>query len=392
MSPSRPRIEKIEAFTVAPRWTFVRVTDSEGHIGWGEPILPKRRDAVLGATADFARLLVGQEVDRIEDIFQQMRKGAFFRRGPILCSAAAGIEIALWDLKARRANLPIYEFLGGRVRDKVRSYAWIGGDAPDDVVAHAKARIEAGFSAVKMNATASVPTTGYHGEIDSLVARVGSLRDAFGMSLDIALDLHGRVPRTALKDLVREIEPFRPMWLEEPALPEAEDTQSMLASLSPHIPIATGERLLDRWDFKRLLDRGGVDIVQPDVSITGLFELEKIARLAEIYDVAVAPHCPNGPVSLAASLQVGFACSNIAIQEQGLGLHYNQGYNGLPVADLLDYLSDARPLTTQSGDFLVLDGPGLGIELKAEGIEAAHDHSRMPDAGWRHADGTFAEW
>ena len=386
------RITAIEAFPVPPRWIFIRVTDEDGNCGWGEPILPKRRDAILGAITDFSRRLIGQDASRIEDLFQQMRKGAFFRRGPVLCSAAAGIEIALWDLKARRAGLPVHDFLGGRVRDRIRSYCWIGGDRPADVVAHAGERIAAGFSAVKMNATSSVPMLGYRAQIDALVERMGLLRDAYGTGLDIALDLHGRVPRTALKELIREVEPFRPMWLEEAWLPEAEDTQSMLASLSPHIPIATGERLLDRWDFKRLLDRGGVDIVQPDVSITGLFELEKIARLAEVHDVAVAPHCPNGPVSLAASLQVGFCCANVAIQEQSLGLHYNQGYEGLPAADLLDYLDDPAPLTTRAGAFEWLGGPGLGIGLNAGGINAARDDSRMPDNDWRHPDGSIAEW
>lgn len=389
---TRPTIAHVEAFPLPPRWMFVRVTDSDGNTGWGESIVPKRRDAVLGAIADLARQIEGQEAGRIEDLFQQMRKGSFFRRGPILCTAAAGIETALWDLKARRAELPIHDFLGGRVRDCVRSYCWIGGDSPSDVVTHAAKRIEAGFNAVKMNATSSVPTLGYHAEIDALVERMGSLRDAYGMSLDIALDFHGRVPRTALKELLREMEPFRPMWIEEPFLSEADDTHAMLARLSPHIPIATGERLLDRWDFRRLLDRGGIDIVQPDVSITGLFELEKIARLAEAYDVAVAPHCPNGPISLAASLQVGFCCANVAIQEQSLGLHYNQGYQGLPSADLLDYLEDAAPLTTRAGSFDCLTGPGLGIELKAKGIEVARDTSRMSDPKWRHADGSYAEW
>lgn len=392
MKMPAPRIEKIKCHTVPPRWIFVSVTTDDGLTGWGEAIFPKRKAAVVGAVEDLARGLVGQEAHRIEDLASSMRKGGFFRRGPVLGAAAAGIEIALWDLKGKRAGMPVYDLLGGPVRQSIRSYCWIGGDDPADVVNHARQRIAEGYTAVKMNATASVPTLGGFGQIDALVARFASLRDAFGNDLDIALDLHGRVPRTVLKQLLPEIEPFRPMWIEEPFLPEADDTADMLARLSPHIPIATGERLLDRWDFKRLLDRGVVDIVQPDVSITGLFELEKIARLAEIYDVAVAPHCPNGPVSLAASLQVGFCCANIAIQEQSLGLHYNQGYASLPPADLLDYLSDPSPLTTREGHFDELTGAGLGIEVNATRVAKAQMDWTMPDAGWRHADGTFAEW
>ncbi|MCB8840481.1 galactonate dehydratase [Aurantimonas sp. VKM B-3413] len=387
-----PLIIEIRCHTVPPRWIFVSVTTDDGLTGWGEAIVPKRKSAVLGAVADLTRGLVGKEAGRIEDHAQAMRKGGFFRRGPIIGTAAASIETALWDLKGKRAGMAVHDMLGGPVRETLRSYCWIGGDKPGDVVAHARERIQAGFDAVKMNATASVPTLGAATAIDELVERMGSLRDAYGMSIDIALDLHGRVPRTVLKQLIREIEPFRPMWIEEATLPEAEDSAAMLARLCPHIPIATGERLLDRWDFKRLMTQGGVDIVQPDVSITGLFELEKIARMAEAFDVAVAPHCPNGPVSLAASLQVGFCCANVSIQEQSLGLHYNKGYANLPAADLLDYLADTAPLGTESGRFARPQGPGLGIEIDAEKVASAETDWSLPDAGWRHEDGTFAEW
>ena len=384
-------IARVETFTVPPRWILLRVTTEQGLVGWGEAIVPKRKAAVVGAVEDLARNVVGRDANRIEDIAQAMRRDGFFRHGPVLGAAAAGIEIALWDIKARRAELPVHDFLGGAVRDTLRSYTWIGGDAPADVVAHARARVEAGFDAVKMNATPAVAALQGLRVIDDLVARLGALRDAFGSALDIALDLHGRVPRPVLKQLVREIEPFRPMWIEEPTVPEAE-TGDLLARVCPHIPVATGERLVNRWDVKRLLDRGGVDVIQPDVSITGLFELEKIARLAEIHDVAVAPHCPNGPVSLAASLQVGFCCPNVAIQEQSLGLHYHAGYANLPAADLLDYLADPAPLTARDGHILRFDGPGLGIELDGAAIAAAHTDWTLPDPNWRHADGTLAEW
>jgi galactonate dehydratase len=156
--------------------------------------------------------------------------------------------------------------------------------------------------------------------------------------------------------------------------------------------VATGERLVSRWEAKRVLDTGAVDIIQPDVSITGLFELEKIARLAEIYDVAVAPHCPNGPVSLAASLQIGFCASNVAIQEQSLGLHYHQGFSGLPKGEMHDYLADSAPLTTIDGAFAPLAGPGLGIGIVGEVVESRATDWFLPDADWTHADGTYAEW
>jgi galactonate dehydratase len=386
------RIADIAIFRASPRWIFVRVTTDDGRTGWGESIVPKRARAVVGAIEDMAANLRGMDASRIEDIAQRLRRGAFFRHGPILATAAAGIEQALWDIKGHTHGLPVYEFLGGAVREHLRSYAWIGGDKPEDVVEHARQRIAQGFTAVKMNATPALAHVGERATIDAAVNRLGALRDAFGTKLDVALDLHGRVHRAALKPLLAELEQFHPMWVEEATTPENEESLKVLAHAARSIPVATGERLTSRWEFKRVLDTGAVDIIQPDVSMTGLFELEKIVRLGEIYDVAVAPHCPNGPISLAASLQVGFCCANIVIQEQSLGLHYHEGYAGLPKGDLLNYLTDPRPLTLVDGVFPLSSGPGLGITLDVEKIAAANGDWRLPDADWTHPDGTYAEW
>jgi galactonate dehydratase len=386
------KIAEIVSFRVPPRWIFVRVTTDDGLVGWGEAIIPKRARTVVAAVEDMAANVVGFDANRIEDIAQRLRRGAFFRGGPILGTAASAIEQALWDIKGKRYGLPVHEFLGGRVRDTIRSYAWIGGDSPQGVVDHARERIGQGFSAVKMNATPALSQVGERAVIDAAVERVGALRDTFGNTLDIALDLHGRVHRTSLKPLLAELEQFHPMWIEEATTPENEESLKVLARAAGSIPVATGERLTSRWDVKRVLDTGAVDIIQPDVSITGLFELEKIARLAEIYDVAVAPHCPNGPLSLAASLQVGFCAPNVAIQEQSLGLHYHQGFSGLPKGEMHDYLADPAPLTTIDGVFKPLTEPGLGIEIATEIVEREAADWFLPDADWTHPDGTYAEW
>jgi len=368
------------------------VTVDDGAVGWGEAIVPKRAAAVGGAVSDLARNVVGRDANRVEDLWQRMLRGGFFRGGPVLATATAAIEQALWDLKARAAGLPIHEFLGGPVRDRIRSYAWIGGDRPEDVVAGARERIAQGFTAVKMNATEAVDHLERHGLIDAVLGRVSALRDAFGDSLDIALDFHGRVPRTAARVLVKELEPYRLLWVEEPGTPGSEATLAELARTGTSVPIATGERLTSRWDFLPLLQAGVVDILQPDVSLTGIFELVKIAAMAEPYDVVVAPHCPNGPVSLAASLQVGFCCPNIVIQEQSAGIHYHQGYAGLPAADLHDYLRDPAPLRCADGSFVLGTEPGLGIELDEDKIAASVADWQLPDPDWRHDDGRYAEW
>ncbi len=385
------RITDVETRRVPPRWIFVRVRTDDGYEGWGEAIVPKRAGAVLGAVGDLARNVVGEPANRIEELWQRMRHGGFFRGGPVLATATAAIEQALWDIKGKRHGVPVYELLGGPVRDTVRAYAWIGGDRPHDVVEHAKARVAQGFTAVKMNATAELDYIGQPQQVDAVVGRVGELRDAFGVALDVAVDFHGRVHRAMAKALLRELEQFRLLWVEEPLAPGHEDALGALVTAAGGVPIATGERLTSRWEFKGLLQDGAVDIIQPDVSLTGLFELEKIVRMAEAYDVTVAPHCPNGPLSLAASLQVDCCATNVAIQEQSLGLHYNRGYGGLPAAEMTDYLSDSRPVTPSEGHLPRPLGAGLGVDIDPGAVERP-DEWTLPDPVWRHTDGRAAEW
>lgn len=386
------RIATIQTFRVPPRWILVRVATDDGLIGWGEAIVPKRAAAVLGAVADLAANVTGADARRIEDLWQRMSRDSFFRGGPVLATAVAAIEHALWDLKGRAYGLPVHEFLGGLARDTVPLYAWIGGDRPDDVVEQARARLQQGFTAVKMNATEELDYIDDHAKVDGVVARVAALRDAHGPGLRVAVDLHGRAHRAMARSLLAELDQFGLMWVEEPLAPGHEDTLAEVTRVASRTPIATGERLTSRLEFARLLERRVVDVVQPDVSLTGLFELEKICRMAEAYDVAVAPHCPNGPVSLAASLQVALCAGNVVIQEQSLGLHYNRGYAGLPPAEMHDYLVDPEPLTPRDGCLSPTAAPGLGIEIDEAVVRERETPWEMLDPGWRTADGRIAEW
>ncbi|HET9017555.1 MAG TPA: galactonate dehydratase [Thermomicrobiaceae bacterium] len=386
------RIHDIVSFRVPPRWIFVRVGCDDGSEGWGEAIVPGRVTSVEGAIQDLAANVVGAEADRIEDLWQGMHRDAFFRGGPILGTAAAAIEIALWDAKGRRNGLAVHQFLGGPVRERTRCYAWVGGDQPADVVAQTRRRIEQGFNAVKMNAAGALDYLEPHSAIAAVVERVDSLRREFGSDLGIAVDFHGRANHVTARTLLRELEPYGLLWVEEPVSPESDDTLRDIRRVAGATPIATGERLISRWQVKQLLADGTVDILQPDVSLTGLFELEKICRMAEAYDVAVAPHSPNGPISLAASLQVGFCCGNVVIQEQSLGMHYHLNYAGLPAGDLFDYLTDPAPLQSHDSYFHRFDGPGLGITVDADAVAARAQDWHAPDPGWRHPDGRRAEW
>ena len=302
-------------------------------------------------------------------------------------SAIAGIDQALWDIKGKALNTPVYQLLGGACRDSIRVYSWIGGDHPSEVGKAAKEVVALGFTAVKMNGTNELQIVDSYREIDAAVARIAEVRAAVGPDIGIGIDFHGRVHKPMAKVLAKELEPYRPMFIEEPVLPENNEALREIANHT-HIPIAVGERMFSRWDFKQVLADGYVDIIQPDLSHAGgITECKKIFAMAEAYDVAVAPHCPLGPIALAACLQVDATAYNAFIQEQSLGIHYNQG------TDLLDYLKDRSVFAYENGMVKIPQGPGLGIEIDEAHVkkmaEIGHDwHNPI----WRHKDGTVAEW
>lgn len=378
------KITKIETFRVRPRWLFVRVEAENGAFGWGEASLEGHAEAVEGAFEALRDRFLGQDPRRIEDIWQVAYRGGFYRGGPVLMSALAGLDQALWDLKGRHYGLPAWEMLGGRVRERVRAYAWIGGDRPDHIAGAARARKDQGFSAVKMNATAQIDQL-IAPRLDDVVERVQAAQ-AEGM--DVGLDFHGRIHRPMAKQLARLLEPLGLLFIEEPVLSENPEPLVQLANLVA-IPIALGERLYSRWDFKPFLASGAVDIIQPDLSHAGgLTECRKIAAMAESYDVAVAPHCPLGPLALAACLQLAACTPNVILQEISLGIHYNDESH-----DLLTYVADRAVLTPVEGHLAVPEGPGLGVEIDEAAVraEGAEGH-RWRNPIWRHADGSFAEW
>ncbi len=381
------RISKMELFKVPPRWLFLKVTTDDGTTGWGEPIVEGKAETVRTAVEEMSEYLIGKPASHIEDLWQVLYRGGFYRGGPVLMSAISGIEQALWDIKGKRLGVPIYELLGGPVRDRMRVYAWIGGDRPTDVATAAQRQVQLGYTALKMNGTEDMEWIDSALKVEEAVARLAAVREAVGPAVGIGIDLHGRVHKGMAKVLLKEFAPFKPLFVEEPVLPENNEALVELSRHSP-IPIATGERMFTRWAFKSLLTSGGADIIQPDVSHTGgIWELRKIAAMAEAYDVAVAPHCPLGPITLAASLQVDFCTPNAFIQEQSLGIHYNQG------SELLDYLVDPTVFHYRDGYVSRLSAPGLGIEIDEDKVRemAAIGHNwRNPL--WRNADGSVTEW
>lgn len=380
------KLMRYELFTVPPRWLFLRLETDDGLVGWGEPVVEGRADTVRACVEELWPYLENSDPADIEDIWQRIYRGGFYRGGPVLTSALSGIEQALWDIKGKQFGVPVYQLLGGRCRDRVQVYNWIGGDRPDDVGAEAKRQVERGFRAVKMNATEELHYIDSHRKVDAVLERVAAVRSA-DPDLMIGIDFHGRVHKAMAKTLVRELEPFRLMFVEEPVLSENLEALRDLAHLTT-IPIATGERLYTRWDFKELLHQGYVDIIQPDLSHAGgLLECRKIAAMAEAYDIAVAPHCPLGPIALASCLNLDACTPNAFIQEQSLGIHYNVGN------DLLDYLEDPADFTYADGYVNLPVRPGLGVAINEEKVRqrAAIGHN-WKNPVWRHEDGSVAEW
>ncbi|WP_338769086.1 galactonate dehydratase [Massilia sp. METH4] len=381
------KITKLTLYRVPPRWMFLKIETDEGITGWGEPVIEGRARTVEAAVNELAEYLVGQDPARINDLWQVMYRGGFYRGGPIMMSAIAGVDQALWDIKGKALGVPVYELLGGRVRDKMKMYSWVGGDRPADVIEGILTLREIGIHTFKMNGTEELGIVDTATAVDAAVNRIAQIREAFGNTIEFGIDFHGRVAAPMAKVLLRELEPFRPLFVEEPVLAEQAEYYPRLAEHTS-IPLAAGERMYSRFEFKHVFNRGGIAIAQPDLSHAGgITECVKIAAMAEAYDVALAPHCPLGPVALAACLQVDFVSHNAVLQEQSMGIHYNKG------AELFDYVVNREDFQITDGYFPPLPKPGLGVIVDEERILAASQNP--PDwrnPVWRHPDGSVAEW
>jgi len=381
------KITKLTTYRVPPRWMFLKIETDEGVTGWGEPVVEGRARTVEAAVHELGEYLVGQDPRRINDLWQVMYRGGFYRGGAILMSAIAGIDQALWDILGKSLGQPVYQLLGGRLRDRMKTYCWVGGDRPADVVQGIRRGQEMGFDTFKMNGTEEFGMVDTHAAVDRAIEKFSEIRSTFGSTVDFGIDFHGRVAVPMAKVLLRELEPLRPLFVEEPVLAEQCEHYARLAEHTS-IPLAAGERMFSRFDFKRVFAAGGIAILQPDVSHAGgITECVRIAAMAEAHDVALAPHCPLGPVALAACLQVDFVSHNAVFQEQSMGIHYNQG------AELLDYVLNPQDFRVDNGFVRASERPGLGVEIdEARVVAASRDAPDWRNPVWRHPDGSVAEW
>jgi len=369
-------------------WVFVKVSTDDGLVGWGEASLEWKTRSVVGAVADLEPLIIGQDPRRVEHIYQILYRQGFFRPGMIGMSAISGIEMACWDIFGKSLGLPVHALLGGRVRDQVRMYDHLGGgemtslyleDKADEMTERARESVAAGYTALKV---LIVPRTR---PLDG--ARVlahaehlfSCLRDAIGPEIVLMVDFHGRTTPAMAIQYGKLLEPYRPFFFEEVCPPENVAAMAEVArALST--PLATGERLVTRYQFRELLEARACAVIQPDLChCGGLWEARKIAAMAEAYYVSVAPHNPLGPIATAAAVQFAFATPNHLIQE---AIRSDVPWRDDVVSGLLE---------VKGGYVYTSDAPGLGLEVN-EAEAAKHPFEQEVLMQWHHGDGAVADW
>ncbi|MBW3622665.1 MAG: galactonate dehydratase [Armatimonadetes bacterium] len=368
------KITAVETVCVAPRWVFLKISTDEGITGWGE-CLGDKAAAICGAVTELERYLVGEDPFRIEHHWQVMYRGGFWRGGPILNAAISGCEIAMWDILGQALGVPVYQLLGGKVRDKIRFYCHTGGDTPEALVESCHQAKERGFNAVKFGITRQFRSVEGAAAIKRAVGLAEAVRCEMGDEFDFMVDLHGRVSPAMAKILCDELAPLYPLFVEEPVLPENVPALADVVK-STRVPIATGERLFTKYGFREVLENHAAAVLQPDLCICGgILEGKKIAAMAEAYYVTTAPHCPYGPILTAASLQLDACIPNFLIQEQ---ISLGEGIF-------------EEPFRLMDGHVETPTKPGLGIKVDEAALK---DRPYIPRdvPRWFHEDGSMADW
>lgn len=367
------RITKLETFLIKPRWLFLKVHTDVGIVGLGEPLLEGRALTVQTAIKEIEPYLVGKDPRHVVHHWQAIYRHAFYRGGPILTSAISGIDQALWDIKGKLLGVPTYELLGGPTRDRVRIYGRAA--TPEDI----RKRKSEGYTVIKTGLQHEHPANIVENPrfIKYAVDRFAALRDAAGPDMDIAIDFHGNISPQTAKVVIKELEPYQPMFVEEPCQAQNAEVMADIAH-GTHIPIAAGERIFTKWGFRELLERKSASILQPDLCHAGgITEGRIIAGMAEAYYIPIAPHNPMGPISLAAGLTLAASIPNFLVQEQ---VSLGEGYLKKPFK------------LQKDGTVLVPDGPGLGIELDEDQIKDKMGHDWRNPESYNHLDGSVVDW
>jgi len=361
------RVSQIETFVLKSSWVFVKISTDAGIVGWGEMLKDDARACAAGAL-EVAPYLVGQDPRRVTHHWQAIHRGAFYRGGPIKTAILSGIDQALWDITGKCFGSPVYRLLGGPTRDRARVYGQLDP--------------ERGINAMKTGpaGVGRQPCKYVEGQkfVDEVVEHFKSLRDEHGDGVDIGVDFHGAVQPPTAALLIKALEPYNPWFYEEVVQALNVDVMAELAAKT-HVPLATGERIFTKWGFKEILEKRAATILQPDVCYAGgITELKIIAGMAEAYYTPLAPHNPQGPCSLAASLQIAGAIPNFLIQEQGA-----REYEDLLAEPLPPIIDGHRPLPT---------APGLGITIDEDKLMAQVGDPAPYMTRFDPDDGSVVDW
>jgi len=365
-------ITKLETMLVKPRWLFLKIHTDAGIVGLGEPILEGRAKTCAEAVKEVEPYLVGKDPRRVVHHWQAIYRHAFYRGGPILTSVLSGIDMALWDIKGKALGVPVYELLGGPTRTRVRVYAHAG--TPELI----KKRMAQGFTAFKCGPAKRRPSRYIEtpAEVQYAAERFAELRRAAGNEADIACDFHGAISPATAKLLIKALEPYQPMFIEEPCQCQNHDVMAEIAR-STHLPIATGERVFTKWGFREVLEKRAATVLQPDLCHAGgITEVRLIAGMAEAYYAAIAPHNPLGPISLAAGIQLAASIPNFLCQEQ---VSLGEGYL-------------KQPFVVKNGYVDVPTAPGLGIELDENAMADKIGHDWRNPETYDADDGSVVDW
>jgi galactonate dehydratase len=366
------KVTKLETFLVKPRWGFLKIHTDAGIIGLGEPVVEGRVQTTLEAVKEIEPYLVGKDPRRVAHHWQAIYRHAFYRGGPVLTSALSGIDQALWDIKGKALGVPVYELLGGPTRDRARVYSH--AHTPEAI----QADLKKGFRAFKTGPAKRRPSRYVEtpAEVQYAAEKFAELRQAAGPDSDIGIDFHGAISPALAKVLIKALEPYQPMFIEEPCQAQNHDIMAEIAR-STFLPIATGERVFTKWGFREVLEKGAATILQPDLCHAGgITEVRLIAGMAEAYYAAIAPHNPLGPISLAAGVQIAASIPNFLIQEQ---VSLGEGYL-------------KQPFIVRDGYLDLPTGPGLGIELDENAMADKIGHDWRNPESYDADDGSVVDW
>jgi galactonate dehydratase len=370
------KITRLETILVKPRWLFLKIHTDAGIVGLGEPVTEGRALTCAMAIKEIEPYLVGKDPRAVVHHWQAIYRHAFYRGGPILTSALSGIDQALWDIKGKAFGVPVYELLGGPTRNKVRVYAHVQrAGSLEQSLRDAMAK---GFTAFKTGPAKRRPARYIEtpAEVKYAAERFAEMRRIVGDNIDIGVDFHGAVSPAHAKMLIKALEPYNPMFIEEPCQAQNHDVMAEIAR-GTHLPIATGERVFTKWGFREVLEKKAATILQPDMCHAGgITEVRLIAGMAEAYYADIAPHNPLGPISLAAGVHLAASIPNFLIQEQ---VSLGEGYM-------------KKPFTVKEGYLDLPTGPGLGVELDDNLMADKIGHDwRNPEA-YDAEDGSVVDW